>query len=762
MNSGEEGSPITYSAYPGEVVTLDGTTVEVPEWGGLFDMSGRSYITVQGFRVIHVGPNPHNPGILADTSHHITVRDCFTSHTNDSGIGVWGSHDVVVEGCEVTQACLANFNEAISVGGSYDFVVRGCDVHGIAKEGICLKDGSYRGKAYGNHVHHNTKVNIYVDAWDKHTHDIDVYGNTLHDSAHNGISIASEQGGLLENIRVYNNLSYDNTFCGIYLTTCCIDSHPVSNIQIVNNTIVNNGREAWGGGIMLENPQAQGVVIRNNICSQNLTFQIAVSSLAGYVADHNLIDGFRGDPEEIRGTDFVEGDPLFVNGPGHDYHLKGNSPATGAGASEYCPADDFDGYLRGNPPTIGAFEHHVCVLTCAASASPPSGTAPLAVFFSSSASTTDCTSTPSFAWSFGDGGTSSSQNAAHTYAAAGTYAWTLAVTADGKVCSQGGTVTVEEPCSLDCSASASPPSGPAPLAVAFVGQAFPTHCAGEPTYAWAFGDGETASVQNPSHTYPATGNYAWTLTVSLDGEVCSRGGTVTVEEPCSLDCSASASPPSGPAPLAVAFVGQAFPTHCAGEPTYAWAFGDGESSTQQNPSHTYTEPGVYAWAFSVTAGGATCARDGSITVTHPCSLLCATVVPSSGRSKTPLAFSASAVTQNCAGEPHFDWWFGDGQTDEGAEVNHTYASAGAYSWRVMVFVEGKTCEREGTLVVEPKIPGDADDDGTVSIGEVQQAVNMFLGLKPVGSGVDCDGDGTVSIGEVQKVINAFLGVSDSC
>lgn len=58
----------------------------------------------------------------------------------------------------------------------------------------------------------------------------------------------------------------------------------------------------------------------------------------------------------------------------------------------------------------------------------------------------------------------------------------------------------------------------------------------------------------------------------------------------------------------------------------------------------------------------------------------------------------------------------------------------------------------------PGLPGDCDGDGVVSIGEVQRAINMFLGVQPPACGVDLDGNGTVSIGEVQKVINSFLGL----
>jgi len=60
------------------------------------------------------------------------------------------------------------------------------------------------------------------------------------------------------------------------------------------------------------------------------------------------------------------------------------------------------------------------------------------------------------------------------------------------------------------------------------------------------------------------------------------------------------------------------------------------------------------------------------------------------------------------------------------------------------------------------VPGDCDGDGSVSIGEVQKAINMFLGILSPGCGVDCNGDGTVSIGEVQKVINVFLGLAAGC
>lgn len=54
--------------------------------------------------------------------------------------------------------------------------------------------------------------------------------------------------------------------------------------------------------------------------------------------------------------------------------------------------------------------------------------------------------------------------------------------------------------------------------------------------------------------------------------------------------------------------------------------------------------------------------------------------------------------------------------------------------------------------------GDCDGNGSVSIAEVQSAINMLLALKPPAQCVDVDHSGEVGIAEVQTVINAFLGL----
>jgi hypothetical protein len=75
--------------------------------------------------------------------------------------------------------------------------------------------------------------------------------------------------------------------------------------------------------------------------------------------DHNLIHGFRDYDDEIKGSDYLEGDPLFVNAAGADFHLRPNSPAVDNGSSNSAPANDYDGNTRprGNGYDIGAYEY---------------------------------------------------------------------------------------------------------------------------------------------------------------------------------------------------------------------------------------------------------------------------------------------------------------------------------------------------------------------------------------------------------------------
>jgi hypothetical protein len=134
---------------------------------------------------------------------------------------------------------------------------------------------------------------------------------------------------------------------------------------IVNNTFFNNGwddADPFGGGILDANndPATTGVVIRNNLCFANLSFQIALElSDPGSVAvDHNLVYPFRGYAYEVRGSAYQEADPLLADAAGADFHLTAASPAIDNGSATAAPGDDFEGTERpqGSGWDIGAYE----------------------------------------------------------------------------------------------------------------------------------------------------------------------------------------------------------------------------------------------------------------------------------------------------------------------------------------------------------------------------------------------------------------------
>jgi len=232
------------------------------------------------------------------------------------------------------------------------------------------------------------------------------------------------------------------------------------------------------------------------------------------------------------------------------------------------------------------------------------GTAPLAVRF-----TDTSTGNPTaWLWSFGDGATSTEQNPSHIYTAAGVYTVRLnASNAHGYSISAPTTITVLEPPAAAFTANVT--RGNAPLAVQFADKS-----AGNVTaWSWVFGDGATSAERSPIHTHATAGVYTVRLNASnAYGYSISAPTTITVLEP--LVANFTANTTTGPAPLAVQFNDTS-----TGNPTaWLWDFGDGATSTEQNPVHTYTAPGNYTVNLTVSSGAGSdvISRPGYITVTR--------------------------------------------------------------------------------------------------------------------------------------------------
>jgi parallel beta-helix repeat protein len=371
QDSGSAGNYITYAAYPGETVTIDGADLSLPTYEtGLFVIEDVSYIVVSGLRIMNAGPNENNAGIYVDNAHHVIIENNSTYNTVSSGIGVWDGSNIVIDGNEVRLACNDGEQEDITVSGTDTFEVKNNHIHEGGPgtnggEGITIKGGATDGKIYGNHVHDLTRgqrTGIYIDAWgESATSNLEVYQNTIHD-CEAGITLASEDGGEVRDVKIYNNIVYDNHSNGLEIGDWgepLVRTRPIEGIEFINNTVYNNGSEGWGAGFYNENPDVTDIVVRNNIFSQNVVSQIVNESRASLTVDHNLIDGTQEYAHAISGTDYVAGDPLFENAAGADFRLQMNSPAIDAGSSMNAPVDDFDGNPRphGEAYDMGAYEY---------------------------------------------------------------------------------------------------------------------------------------------------------------------------------------------------------------------------------------------------------------------------------------------------------------------------------------------------------------------------------------------------------------------
>ncbi len=160
--------------------------------------------------------------------------------------------------------------------------------------------------------------------------------------------------------------------------------------------------------------------------------------------------------------------------------------------------------------------------------------------------------------------------------------------------------------------SASVTEGIVPVTVQFTDQS-----AGYPSiWSWDFGDGAVSDKQNPIHTYLVPGLYTVTLTVSNDvgSHTAAKTDYIVVSLPDAV-AAFEGGPVLGEAPLTVSFTDQSPENPIA----WLWQFGDGASSTEQNPTHVYERPGAYTVRLRVTTaeGSGAIAKQRYVRVAFP-------------------------------------------------------------------------------------------------------------------------------------------------
>ncbi|HRS58448.1 MAG TPA: PKD domain-containing protein, partial [Bacteroidia bacterium] len=333
-------------------------------------------------------------------------------------------------------------------------------------------------------------------------------------------------------------------------------------------------------------------------------------------------------------------------------------------------------------------------------------------------STVSSGSITGWSWSFGDGNVSSSQNPTHSYSAAGTYSVKLMVTTDkGCIDSVIKNVVVypQSTAGFNINDDKQCLSGNS-----FSFTDISTVSSGSITnWNWTFGDGSNATTQHPTKVYTSAGTYTVKLIVTTNnGCMDSASSSVTVDPQTTVSFSINNDKQC--------LKGNSFDftdgsTVSSGSVTgFAWTFGDGSSSTLQNPTgKVYASAGTYdVKLITTTNNGCTDSLTKQINV-HPQSSVDFSVA--NACLDDTLAFTNLSTISGGSIATHY-WDFADTYNSTDQHPKHKYAVSGNYNV-MLVETTDKGCKDTvvKTLTVYPK----PDAVFTHDAGCVNQAINFY-------------------------------------
>ncbi|ABS55336.1 PKD domain containing protein [Methanoregula boonei 6A8] len=299
------------------------------------------------------------------------------------------------------------------------------------------------------------------------------------------------------------------------------------------------------------------------------------------------------------------------------------------------------------------------------------GSPPLTVQFLD----TSTNSPSSWVWSFGDGGSSGGANPVHTYTSQGSYTVTLTATnsAGSNTTSLANYITITQVTAAPTALfKATATSGYGPLTVQFVDASTNS----PNSWVWSFGDGGTSTLQNPTHTYTAAGTYTVSLTATnvVGSSTATQTGYITVNAATPFS-SFTSNVTAGINPLSVQFTDTSNNTPTA----WYWTFGDGSTSTLQNPVHTFSSIGSYAISLGVsnTAGSNTSTMPAYINVTNALSPPASSFSSNVQSGSAPLTVQFTDTSGNAP--IGWQWSFGDGSQSTDQNPTHTYTTSGTFS-----------------------------------------------------------------------------------
>jgi len=346
----------------------------------------------------------------------------------------------------------------------------------------------------------------------------------------------------------------------------------------------------------------------------------------------------------------------------------------------------------------------------------------------------------SYTWDFGNGQTSTLQNPFAVFNTAGTYLVKLNAQSD-----LGCSGSIEKTITIDGTTTDFTAPVNACLNTPVNFQNVTSGMVLQST--WDFGDGTTSAQINPVKTYLVPGTYNVKLINRYSNCTDSANKSITIADKPAPDFSANDS-----AFCKVPFDVQ-FTDLTVGASSWLWDFGDGTTSTLQNPSHQYTTTGNFTVSLTVTTAISctnTIVKTDFIKI-QPISVFVSN--PPGGC--IPFIYTPASVITSSDPIASYLWDFGDGSAPSTMQVppNHQYNTLGNYTISLTVTTTNG-CSQTGSTTVRvgpPLIPDFSGAPTDVCAKDKIQFTNLTVVPPPI-PGVLVEwlwdfGDGTTSVDE---------------
>ena len=223
---------------------------------------------------------------------------------------------------------------------------------------------------------------------------------------------------------------------------------------------------------------------------------------------------------------------------------------------------------------------------------------------------------------------------------------------------------------------------------------------GAATYNWNLGNGTSLTSSDVQHSYAAPGIYDIKLiATSAEGCIDSLTKSVTVNP---KPTSAYSIAKSEQCVNGNSFAFKNESTTSSGVLTYAWTFGDGNTSDQKDPAHVYAAAGSYSVRLIVT-NDKSCSDTLTKTVTVFPKPTPAFTINDANQCVEGNKFVLTNTSTLATGVMSYKWNFVDGNISGNANPVHSYTSAGTYTIKLVVVTDkGCSDSTSQTVTVNPK------------------------------------------------------------